>query len=758
VTAGDLFRGTDYSDHDTFFTDLRCDTDRRRQVLAAAAKRPLEKIATFYLRRVGILQREDLAWLLSLAPGNSSPVAGPNKDTLLNMIETVFTWDSPDDFEALYDAAQTWSRLRQRYMAVFDGILLDSPEAQQLRRTLDMMKESDEQALTPSVQPPPDERVEALLDKFERGERDAWWQLNCELTLTPTSRMYGSDLNYYIADMPGWLAADEATRQRILDAAEQYLTVGETSVEEWIGTGDLRRNDLAAFRAFILLRQFEKLAYDCISPELWAKWAPAIVAVPRGDGGDKSKREMEVVADALAAAPAEFARTVRQIMHSERIRASSPGTGQTHGSSFFVLRQLEGCWNSEHLKEGIFDELRDVTNTDDQFSTILEALLIAGYAPARTYAIEIIVGATQQTRPRALEAAVCLARHCAPFAWPAIWSFIAPSSQLAREFFLKFVAYYSFQVASFAALDEQQVAGLYVLLEQLFPRSADPQQTAGRAHFIGPTESVAHLRDSLPGQIVGKGTVAAVQTMRWVVGQLPGRDWLVFQLREAEQLMRAKTWAPLTPSELIRLTESRKRLLVQSAQDLCELLTDTLRKYEEELHGEQTPVRALWDRQAGGKTFRPVEEDSLSDDVNRFLRRELVEGGIVANREVEIGRVPGAPIGSRTDIRVNALRRSAGGAYDVMTAVIETKGNWNPALFTALNDQLYSDYMVRLQAPVGVYLVGWFDKPKWDPQDRRRGAAPDCALQDAQDKLDDQASSIPSGFLVRAVVLDCHAP
>lgn len=82
-----------------------------------------------------------------------------------------------------------------------------------------------------------------------------------------------------------------------------------------------------------------------------------------------------------------------------------------------------------------------------------------------------------------------------------------------------------------------------------------------------------------------------------------------------------------------------------------------------------------------------------------FLRRLLVESGIVANREVEVARVPGAPVGRRTDIRIDALRRSAGGSYDVITAVIESKGCWNTALFGALNDQLYADYMVTLRAP-----------------------------------------------------------
>ena len=95
-------------------------------------------------------------------------------------------------------------------------------------------------------------------------------------------------------------------------------------------------------------------------------------------------------------------------------------------------------------------------------------------------------------------------------------------------------------------------------------------------------------------------------------------------------------------------------------------------------------------------------------------------------------------------------------AYDRLTGVIEMKGCWNEALFTALNDQLYRDYMVPLPAPVGIYLVGWFDREKWDPEDSRRRHLPDCTLPTAQARLDEQAAAIPAGFMVQAVVLDCH--
>ena len=93
--------------------------------------------------------------------------------------------------------------------------------------------------------------------------------------------------------------------------------------------------------------------------------------------------------------------------------------------------------------------------------------------------------------------------------------------------------------------------------------------------------------------------------------------------------------------------------------------------------------------------------------MQRFLKRDLVDGGIILNREVEIGRVPGAGAGTRTDIKVDAIRQSENsGSFNVITAVIETKGCWNDELLTAMKSQLVDDYLVRLAAPVGIYLVG----------------------------------------------------
>ena len=72
--------------------------------------------------------------------------------------------------------------------------------------------------------------------------------------------------------------------------------------------------------------------------------------------------------------------------------ASAADASQIPGTSFFVLRQLEGCWHSGLLNAGIFEELQDDANSEDQFGVILEALLAARFAPARDYTITLLVG------------------------------------------------------------------------------------------------------------------------------------------------------------------------------------------------------------------------------------------------------------------------------------------------------------------------------------------------------------------------------
>jgi hypothetical protein len=216
-------------------------------------------------------------------------------------------------------------------------------------------------------------------------------------------------------------------------------------------------------------------------------------------------------------------------------------------------------------------------------------------------------------------------------------------------------------------------------MARLFPQNDEAEPVRG---FIGAWDSVGDLRDGIPRYLASLGTEAAVTALSELIAGHPQFGYLAYYLSLAERAMRIATWSPLSPKEVLVLTDQPNLKLVTSPADLCEVLAAALEKFSAALHGAQTPVRDLWDQQKGEDIFRPIDENALSDVVTRFLRAELGTCGIFANREVEIGRAPGAPVGQRTDILVNAVRRRADGEqFDPIAAVIETKGCWNDELF-----------------------------------------------------------------------------
>jgi hypothetical protein len=593
---------------------------------------------------------------LSISPQGAEPLQDINEQSLCDLIEAACNLDQPSHFEALYDTATHWASLRYRYAWMFEGILLDSPTARHQREYHQQMREF-ETTSQQALDPPPAERVRLHLERFEAGEIDAWWHLNLDLTLEATSTFY-NELQCRITEMPGWEGANEETRSRIVTAGKHFLENAKPRIEGWIGTNSYTHSDMSAYRAFVLLREVARETYDQLDDDVWRKWAPVIVAVPKETGTVRGKFHDDLVADAAGRAPLEFARTVQRLIRSERrLARAQPQPQPAQILPFLILRTLDKCWDSSALKEVIYTELNNRNNSPAQCEALLEPLLKASFEPAREFATHLLTMRrvrAARPRPYAQVAATQLLVYCTAQSWPVVWRCICADRTFGHDVFLKIAHEYRHDFTFYAALAEDQIGDLYLWLEQNFPLHADPRHHSRGAHFVGPEESVGHLRDGILRYLVNLGTIKSVEVLRRVIGQLSERGWLAYQLLEAEQMMRTKTWIPLLPPEIISVTESSEGKLVQSAGELTEVLMDALRRYEQQLHGEQTPVRALWDRQADG-SFRPVDENALSDHVRLFLRRELVESGIILNREVEISRVPGAPVGRRTDIKVDAL-------------------------------------------------------------------------------------------------------
>ncbi len=610
----------------------------------------------------------------------------------------------------------------------------------------------------PPIAPDPAGQIHAQLAEAEAGRWQAWWQLTYYLMLTPESRAFGDELDYFVTAMPGWGEANGSLRRRIAAAAEQYLAEAETSIDAWLGREPMPvyRNAIAGLRAFILLKQVSPEGYARIADETWRKWAPVIVGLPRRTVTDKSAEIAGILADALSHAPAEFVAAVRTVIRLERERIRAPGATPSPGPPFFILRDLDGCWHHPLLKDANLDELRNPANTPAEYAAFLEVLLEAGVEPAIDHALDLLADSGPATRSRSLAIADVLLRHAAVRSWSALRTAMECDDEFARDALLGVAAHLSFDRPFYRGLGERDIAALYLLMARLFPRNDDAERAT---NFIGAWDSVGYLRDHIPRYLASLGTEDAVTALSEVIAGHPQFGYLAYDLSLAERAMRIATWSPLTPKEVLALADQPTLKLVTSPADLSEILVAALQKFNASLHSAQTPVRDLWDRQKGKDIYRPIDENALSDVITRFLRAELGSSGIFANREVEVTRAPGAPVGQRTDILINAVRsRSEGEPFDPLAAVVETKGCWNGELFTALERQLFQSYMIPLRAQVGIYLVGWFDTDKWDPEDNRRNRVPSIPIRDVQAQLDRQAAALPQGFIVRPIILECRVP
>lgn len=278
-------------------------------------------------------------------------------------------------------------------------------------------------------------------------------------------------------------------------------------------------------------------------------------------------------------------------------------------------------------------------------------------------------------------------------------------------------------------LSEDECADFCLMLHRLFP--TEPNEDV---EYLSPREVVARLVQELPAHLASRGTFAAVAAIDKILAEFPNSPTLRSIRPRAERQTLEATWTPPDPGDLLRLVRDSRKRLVRSGAELLAILNESIQRFEAELQGE-TPLNfTLWDEQrpqqgTGTKsTFVPKREERLSDLLRRHFVRDLIERGIVVNREVQIrprqGK-RGSP-GETTDIHVDAITRDTdrmSGAADIVQAIAEVKGCWNKDVTTAMKDQLRDRYLQDNDCQHGLYLVGWFLCDEWDETDYRKADA-----------------------------------
>ncbi|MFL5243400.1 MAG: hypothetical protein ACJ8FY_14940 [Gemmataceae bacterium] len=275
---------------------------------------------------------------------------------------------------------------------------------------------------------------------------------------------------------------------------------------------------------------------------------------------------------------------------------------------------------------------------------------------------------------------------------------------------------------------------------------------------MGSRDQAFGYRNGILQVLQSRGTEKACEAILRLMAERPDLTYLKWSLQAARESTRVRSWKPIEPEQILQMARDSTKRLVRNGEDLLAIIIESLENLEKKLRGETPLVSNLWNDPSNG-VREPRSEEHLSDNVKQHLQDELRSKGVVLNREVVIRRSQGNKPGERTDIHVDAIvPGSAPGQSDIVTVVIEVKGCWNKDLWTAMKTQLADRYLHESHAQHGLYLVGWFNCPQWDPSNSSK-KAPKVTLREAIDLLEEQANKLSHGTLqVKALVLNTSLP
>lgn len=212
---------------------------------------------------------------------------------------------------------------------------------------------------------------------------------------------------------------------------------------------------------------------------------------------------------------------------------------------------------------------------------------------------------------------LCLYVTCRPGEWPeSLEAFL-------RERFPK-----RFAVLEFAPLSPSNVREW--VAQRALDRGEDThvREAAARAlaHLDAPTARAQLVPLVLDEDLRGNdqddqlATQAAVGALERVRRELPNEEWLDHVLAQARARAREMGWQPVSLHALAELVRRRESRVVDSSDQLFDVVTESLGRLLADLRGELPAVRDLWN-EVRPAVWLPKEEEALSDYVARFLRR-----------------------------------------------------------------------------------------------------------------------------------------
>jgi hypothetical protein len=477
-----------------------------------------------------------------------------------------------------------------------------------------------------------------------------------------------------------------------------------------------------------------------MEPEIWERWLPSLIAAEFVVGSGQ-ERDLSILKQGKAACPHAFADAFVDLFRAELDR----GRG-------WVLEPL-----LELVDEPIVSRtaawLHDLRDRPEVYRALLRPLIQLGSRTAIDEALTNIPAPPPHDDPArwtAVESARALLAFAPEESWPVIWSAIQSDDDFGALVLGSSLESLP-EHRSLLEFPAQHLGDLYVWLAR---RSDAADRRRSRNE---PPSRIERLESQVLELLTGRSDPETVAVLRWAAEELPNRRWLRRTIRQVEGRTLEQTWVAPAPNEILALEGRRRNRLIRNDAQLASVVLESLERLQERLNRPNPPTFALWDRSRD--TWRPKEEERLSDFIADHLRLDLRQQGIIVNREVEIREKQGGAPGEIPDIIVSKTAGASPQSSGTASVVIEVKGCWHPQVLDAMKTQLCDRYLERAGSDAGIFFVGWYECPQWDLTDRRRKTMQVSTLDELVEQLTSQANRLShAGHRVDAFVLNAALP
>jgi len=683
-----------------------------------------------------LLRQPDLPWLVARFEGTSS---APAQKVWSIWIRSLFrTETDPSSIDLVLQAVTRCPGL----LATLElqTVELGSERARALKAEHDEWTRHIVRQSTGSSAPSPGQLIAHCLDASEMGDVTACWlELTRVMALEAGNSGNRSKFDVDLLETPGWRDSAPSTRARIVEVAKRYVDCCLLDDADWIATKEYLHVTLDAYRAIRLLTIVESSWVKELNRDTWLKITPIIIGFPRDDDREADRALIDRVYELF---PDVVLSTIGSLLDAQ------------DDTSFrdSMSAVMDVCWGPP-LAHLVLARACIPTFPARPLVQILEWGIKKGDARFLKLAVQLLEDALQHdSKRRVQELGLLLLESSAEICWPSI-SAVLNQEEMGTALMSAVASRSRRDVADIARdLSPQHVADLYVWIESRYPSAEDPKRGVVR----GTRAALSDLRDRLLRHLRSSGDPLALAAIGSIVARLPDRNAVRWEHVLAKRAVNERQWTPPAPSVLLDLLLHDEKRFVESGEHLMDVIVESLERLAGLFQGETPQARDVWDRWCDGSHV-PNDENTFSDHIRRHLRRELTGKGIVANREVEIRPSVGEGTGQRTDIHVSAVRETAAGMVDLVTAIVEVKGAWNRNVKTDMQTQLVDRYLHNNPGTHGLYLVGWFTCERWSAGDARRKDVPWPTYEDAVNALEAQASQLSmKGAKARAYVLDAR--